>query len=129
MRTHTGYRVFGPQATHYVSFIQKSKTVGLTLKEIKWILELARKGENPCPQAMKWADAKAKAIDQQIRTLNALQERLGEFRRICSTSSVGTCSRPGELCCLIEDLPNQTNGGNHAKTVRDRSRAGSNTSG
>lgn len=33
-------------------------------------------------------------------------ERLRRFRRICSVSSVTTCAREEELCCLIEDLPN-----------------------
>jgi DNA-binding transcriptional MerR regulator len=57
-RTHTGYRVFDPQATHYVDFIQKAKTVGLTLKEAKQLLELARRGKNPCPQGVSWIDEK-----------------------------------------------------------------------
>jgi DNA-binding transcriptional MerR regulator len=121
-RTHTGYRVFDSRTAHYIDFIQKSKTVGLTLRETKGILELARKGKNPCPQVVKWVDEKAMAVEQQILTLKALQKRLSEFRHICSTSSVMTCSRPGELCCLIEDLPNPTNGGNHAKAIRARSR-------
>jgi MerR family Zn(II)-responsive transcriptional regulator of zntA len=129
-RTHTGYRVFDPQTTHYVDFIQKSKTVGLTLKEVKRVLELARKGKNPCPEVVKWVDEKAMAVEQQIQTLKALQKRLNEFRHICSTSSVMTCSRPGELCCLIEDLPNpKSNGGNHAKVVRARSRRVNNLNG
>jgi DNA-binding transcriptional MerR regulator len=125
MRTHTGYRVFDPQITQYIEFIQKAKTVGLTLKEAKRLMELARKGKNPCPQVVKWADEKALAVEQQIRTLKALQRRLNEFRRICSTSSVMTCFRRGEMCCLIEDLPNPNNGGSHAKAVHHRNRAAS----
>lgn len=46
-RTHTGYRVFDPHATHYVDFIWKAKTVGLTLKEAKELLELATQGQEP----------------------------------------------------------------------------------
>lgn len=121
-RTHAGYRVFDSQVTHYVDFIQKSKTVGLTLKETKRVLDLARKGKNPCPQVVEWVDEKVMAVEQQIRTLKALQKRLGEFRQICSSSSVMSCFRPGEMCCLIEDLPNLKNGGSYAKTVRNRSR-------
>lgn len=34
-RTHTGYRVFGPEAIHYIDFILKAKSVGLTLSEMK----------------------------------------------------------------------------------------------
>ena len=127
MRTHTGYRVFDPQITQYIEFIQKAKTVGLTLKEAKRLMELARKGKNPCPQVVKWADEKAMAVEEQIRTLKALKKRLNEFRYICSTYYVMTCFRTGEMCCLIEDLPNPTNGGGNAKAVRNRSRTAGNT--
>jgi DNA-binding transcriptional MerR regulator len=54
MRTHTGYRVFDSQITHYIDFIQKAKTVGLTLKKAKRLVELSRMGKNPCPQLVKW---------------------------------------------------------------------------
>jgi DNA-binding transcriptional MerR regulator len=128
-RTHTGYRVFDPQATHYVDFIQKAKTVGLTLKEAKRLLELARRGKNPCPQVMSWIDEKAVAVERQIRTLRVLQQRLDEFRRACSTPGALNCFRAGELCCLIEDLPNSNNGGSHAKAIRTRNRAPGDTGG
>jgi hypothetical protein len=114
--------VFDPQITRYIEFIQRAKTVGLSLKEMKRLLELARKGKNPCPQVMKWADDKAIAVDQQIRTLRALQQRLGEFRNMRPPSYAVMCFRPGEMCCLIEDLPNPQNGGSHAKAVPHRSR-------
>jgi DNA-binding transcriptional MerR regulator len=123
MRTHTGYRVFDPKVVHYINFIQKSKTVGLTLSEAKRVLEFARKGKNPCPQVVKWIDDKAVLVEERLGALKALQKRLKEFRRICSSSSVLTCFRPGELCCLIEDLPNPTKGGSHEKVLRDRSHA------
>ena len=129
MRTHTGYRVFDSQITHYIDFILKAKTVGLTLKEAKRLLELAHEGRNPCPQVVKWVDEKATAVEQQIRTLKALQKRLSDFRHICSTSSVMTCFRPGEMCCLIEDLPNPNNGGSHAKAVRHRNGAAGHSGG
>ena len=122
-RTHTGYRVFDPQVGHYIDFIQRAKTVGLTLKETKRLLELAHKGHNPCPQVMKWIDEKAVAVGRQIRALKALQKRLHAFQRAWSTPASQDCFRRGELCCLIEDLPNPRNGGSHAKAVPTRSRA------
>ena len=123
MRTHTGYRVFDPKVVHYINFIQKSKTVGLTLREARRVLELARKGKNPCPEVVKWIDDKAAQVEERIGGLKALQERLREFRHICSSTSVLTCFRPGELCCLIEDLPNSTDGGSYEKPIRNRRHA------
>lgn len=121
-RTHSGYRVFDPKVVQYIEFIQKSKMVGFTLSEAKRVLDLAGKGKNPCPDVVKWIDHKAAQVEEQIGSLKALQRRLKEFRRICSSTSVLTCFRPGELCCLIECLPNP-NGGSHEKTVHNRSHA------
>jgi len=128
-RTHTGYRMFDAQIAHHIAFIQKAKTVGLTLNEMRRLLELARKGKNPCPEVVKWTDKRAAAVERQIGELKALHKRLSDFRHTCSTSSVLTCFRPGEMCCLIEDLPNPNNGGGHAKAVRARSRAAGNVRG
>ena len=68
---------------------------------------------------MRWIDEKDRAVEQQIHSLRALQRRLRCFRRICSLSSVTTCEREEELCCLIEDLPNPqlVKGDGHEKAL------------
>jgi len=118
-RTHTGYRIFGADANHYIEFILKAKSVGLTLSEMKRVIEFARQGKNPCPEVVHWIDEKDKALDQQVHSLRALQRRLRQFRRICSVSYVTTCAREEELCCLIEDLPNpqSAKGDGHEKAL------------
>ena len=63
-RTHTGYRMFDTQIAHRIAFIPKAKTVGLTLKEMRRLLELARKGKNPCPEVAKWTDKTAAAVER-----------------------------------------------------------------
>src|SRR2546428_5102025 len=96
-----------------------SKSVGLTLSEMKRVIEFARQGKNPCPEVVKWIDEKDRAVEHQIHSLRALQRRLRRFRRICSVSSVTTCAREEELCCLIEDLPNPqlAKGDGHEKAL------------
>ncbi len=118
-RTHTGYRVFAPEVMRYIEFIQKAKTVGLTLSEMKRAIELAERGENPCPELMQWLDARDKVLEQQIHSLRALRQRLRSFRDLCSTNDVSGCAREKELCCLIEDLLNSRlrKGNDHEKTV------------
>lgn len=102
-RTHTGYRVFGSDATRHVRFIRKSKSVGLTLTEIKKLLDLARRGKNPCPELVKWLDAKSNVVDQQIRAVRQLRLRIRQLQKLVEVS-LSNCARPDELCCLIEDL-------------------------
>ncbi len=105
-RTHTGYRIFAADTDHYVEFILKAKSVGLTLSEMRQVLEMARQGENPCPAVVEWIDEKERAAERQIRSLRALQRRLRRFRGSYSVSTAATCARDDELCCLLEDLPN-----------------------
>lgn len=116
-RTHTGYRLFTPEAARHVHFILKCKSVGLTLREMKQLLEMARDGRNPCPAVMQWIDNKARLVEQQLQSLRAMQRRLAQFRR--AGSSVTSCAKEDELCCLIEDLqhPDEKKGVRYAKTV------------
>lgn len=129
-RSHTGYRLFGPEAERYVEFVRKSKSVGLTLKEMRRVLELARRGENPCPEVMAWVREKSRGLTRQIRALEELKRHLDRVRREWSHRSAESCFGADELCCLIEGLPrmNVKGGQCHAQTVRARNRATGNGS-
>jgi MerR family transcriptional regulator, copper efflux regulator len=118
-RTHTGYRIFAPEVMRYIDFILKAKTVGLTLSEMRRVIEVAHDGANPCPEVMQWLDDKDKALERQIQSLRGLRQRLRRFRHLCSANDVLTCAREKELCCLIEDLPNSRlmKGNGDEKTV------------
>lgn len=103
-RSHTGYRVFDSESLRYVSFIRKSKAIGLTLAEMREILRLARTGRCPCPEVVHWTQAKEKSIAEQVRELSVLLRRLKRIRAEWSRES---CSRGkcGEICYLVEELP------------------------
>ena len=104
-RSHTGYRLFPPEAATSVLFIRKAKSVGLSLREISKAMHLARNGGNPCPEVARWAGQKAAMVEQQIQALSALRSRLRHFSRVWSRKM--SCPRvgPEEICCLIEQLP------------------------
>ena len=124
-RGHTGYRVFDPAALRYVTFIQNSKAIGLTLGEMQEILHLARSGRCPCPEVFEWTQARAKSVAEQIRELSALLVRLKRIEREwkkCSCSS-GEC---GSVCRLVADLPEckSAGGKNNAKNHADASCCG-----
>jgi MerR family copper efflux transcriptional regulator len=48
-RTQIGHRIFVADANRYIEFIRKAKSVGLTLSEMKRVIEFARQGKSPCP--------------------------------------------------------------------------------
>lgn len=103
-RSHTGYRLFDPESLRYIGFIKKSKALGLTLAEMREILRLARTGRCPCPEVIEWADGKIKSLEEQIKSLSGLLDRLQQIRgrwpdERCPPDQ---CS---QVCSLIEELP------------------------
>ncbi len=103
-RTQTGYRIFGSDALRYVKFVQKSKEMGPSLREMTRVLEVARKGQSPCPEVERLVEQKLEMLERQIRSLRELQRRL---RCICEDREKPQASkdRSKELCCLIAGLP------------------------
>lgn len=49
-RTSAGYRLYGPKDADHLRFILKARGIGLTLNEIRDILNLRQNGKQPCEQ-------------------------------------------------------------------------------
>lgn len=114
-RTHTGYRIFAVEVVQYVEFVRKSKAMGLSLRQMRRVLDVARTGRSPCPEVEQWIRAGLVRVEEQIRELRSLEHRL----RILSS---GFCDdergvdRSGQLCSLIVGLPEE-------KKFQERNRA------
>jgi len=105
IRSHTGYRFFAPETVRQVEFIQKAKSIGLTLGEIAEVLKLAKGGQDPCSEVARWVEGKIVALEEQIEFLVGLRRRLEHFRRQASAKLPCPPMKPSEICCLIEGLP------------------------
>lgn len=103
-RTHTGYRLFDRDAMQYVEFIRKSKEMGLSLRQTKRVLKLARTGQSPCTEVEQWIERKLEILGMQIRSLRTLQRRLRCISRSCTDPATAK-DRSKELCSLIVGLP------------------------
>ncbi|MGH9405175.1 MAG: MerR family DNA-binding protein [Terriglobia bacterium] len=128
VRTRSGYRMFDPESVRYVAFIRKAKAIGLTLAEMREVLRLARTGQCPCPEVLRWTDARVRTLDEQIRALTSLRRRLKRIQRQWPQAA---CSEDqcGDICTLIDGLPEFTKGDQtHAKVLdgscQRRDRAG-----
>jgi MerR family copper efflux transcriptional regulator len=122
-RTHTGYRMFDQESVRYAGFICNAKTIGLTLAEMREVLRLARTGRCPCPEVLRWTDQKVKTLEDQIKSLSALLRRLKRIQRLWTQSK---CSEDqcGDVCTLIDGLPEFTKGGMpHAKILAGHQRS------
>jgi MerR family copper efflux transcriptional regulator len=97
LRGVNGYRTYSDDAVKLLLFVKRAQSLGITLKEIKPLLNLANQGQQPCSHVKQLARNHLREIDDKIRELQALREEL----RILLKRSAG---RPhaNEVCPLIE---------------------------
>lgn len=105
-RTEAGYRLFTDHDLGVLRFIRQAKTLGLTLAEIRDILDLQRDGAAPCTRVTELLDARIAEIDRTLADLRALRRSLATAR-----SSARESQRRGEaavVCRIIETTPPTT---------------------
>src|SRR5262249_11254257 len=87
-------------------FVRKSKSVGLTLQQMKRVLDVARSGRSPCPEVEQWVMVRLADLRKQIRALQKVERRL----KILSSNFVNrgnAADRSRGLCSLIMGLPEE----------------------
>ncbi|MEU4361956.1 MerR family DNA-binding protein [Promicromonospora sp. NPDC023987] len=94
-RSGAGYRDYDTHAIDRVRFILRGRTVGLTLAQIREILDLRDTGAAPCDHVQRTLDQQLTALEQQIAELTALRETINSLRRRNVESS--TC-QPETIC-------------------------------
>ena len=75
-RTAKGYRVYGPDDVERLRFVRDAQATGLTLIEIKSILELKGQGERSCEHTRSLIHRQIDDIDAQIHRLEHARREL-----------------------------------------------------
>ncbi len=75
-RTAGGYRSYGPEVLERLDFIRQSKASGLTLNEIRSILEIKDAGGRSCDHTRSLLAEHLQALDAKIDELLAAREEL-----------------------------------------------------
>lgn len=96
-RGPNGYRIYGDDAIKMLLFVKRAQSFGITLKEIKPLLDLASQGQQPCSQVKQLARNHLREVNQKIRELEALQSELRTLLRRKVRQS-----HAHEVCPLIE---------------------------
>ncbi|NDJ16196.1 heavy metal-responsive transcriptional regulator [Myxacorys almedinensis] len=78
-RSQAGYRLFRPLVIERLGFIKRAQSLGLSLTEVKDILEVHDQGQLPCDRVKQQIHGKVQTIDQQIRQLQALRAELQDL--------------------------------------------------
>jgi DNA-binding transcriptional MerR regulator len=91
-RTRGGHRKYGRRDVDRLHFIQRAKSVGFSLKEIRVLSRLreADPGES-CEEAMELAHRKLGEIDAKLGELHTMRDTLAEFIRGCPGKDIAHC--------------------------------------
>jgi DNA-binding transcriptional MerR regulator len=101
-RLENGYRDYSPVATKRLEFIRSAQAIGLSLGEIRSILEFRDRGKVPCVHVAELIERKTREISKQIE---ALKKRRSEFERLARKArrlSPRDCAK-ANVCHIIED--------------------------
>ncbi|MGP3923916.1 heavy metal-responsive transcriptional regulator [Streptomyces sp. 8N616] len=102
-RTAAGYRTYTDDAVAVLGFIRRAQALGLSLKEIKRILDLQRHGQQPCDLVIGLLDEHLAQVDQRIADLQALKKTLQDARHVADQAAGR--GEPGVICPIIESTP------------------------
>ncbi|HWP60831.1 MAG TPA: heavy metal-responsive transcriptional regulator [Candidatus Acidoferrales bacterium] len=80
-RGANGYRTYSDEAIRLLLFLKRAQALGITLKEIKPLLELAVNGRRPCSHVKQLAKNHLREIEAKIRELQMLQRELRALLR------------------------------------------------
>jgi DNA-binding transcriptional MerR regulator len=90
-RSEGGYRLYGPEEVARLRFVQRAKLLGLTLEEIREMVELAARcneGEL-VPRLEEVLEAKLEETERKIDELSAFRQNLLYYRKRASALSAG----------------------------------------
>jgi len=96
-RRPNGYRIYTEDAVKLLLFVRRAQSLGVTLKEIKPLLNLASQGRQPCTHVKQLARNHLQEIDQKIRELQTLRNELRTLLRRKAAQVQGN-----EVCPIIQ---------------------------
>ncbi len=96
-----GYRCFSTVDLHRVEFIRRAQRLGLTIGDIKIILETAEHGDVPCDQVKSLVEQRLASMQERIADLKATESRV--IKALDAWENMDDLTPlDGELCPLIE---------------------------
>ncbi|TVP66658.1 MAG: heavy metal-responsive transcriptional regulator [Nodularia sp. (in: Bacteria)] len=98
-RTEGGFRQFSIDVLTRLAFIKRAQSLGLSLEEIRDILQVYDQGQPPCGEIKEKLEEKLSQIDSQIAQLLTLRAEIGELL-------AGWNNKPGKqedtICPIIQ---------------------------
>jgi len=79
LRSESGYRLFETQVLERLAFIKRAQALGLTLMDVKEILQIHDQGQLPCGEVKHHLQAKIQEITEQIDALVQQRSQLNSI--------------------------------------------------
>lgn len=99
-RTASGYRDYTPEAVSRLAFIRDAQGAGLTLAEIRSVLDIRDSGEAPCGHVTTLIGERLADIERRMAELCQTRTALRELARRAAVTDPDTCSA-GEICTIL----------------------------
>jgi DNA-binding transcriptional MerR regulator len=98
-RTGSGYRDYDPAVVERLEFIRAGQAVGLTLRELRQVLQIRDRGESPWSHVTALLDARIHEVDERLEDLERLRRDLSTLRERAIAFDPSEC--PPESVCRI----------------------------
>ena len=96
-RTSSGYRDYPHDTVARLHFIRRSRSAGLTLAQIRDILNLRDAGKAPCQHVKQLLAARLAELNRQITDLQLLRATVAELRTAAIVVEPASCD-PTNVC-------------------------------
>lgn len=94
-RTTGGYRDYNDDAVDRLDFIRRGRAAGLTLKQIREVIDIRDTGTAPCAHVQGVLDVRLTDLDRQIADLVALRESVAHLRDDAAHANPADCHPEG----------------------------------
>lgn len=90
-RTTSGYRDYDPTVISRLEFIRHAQAGGLSLSQIRQVLEISDGGDAPCAHVAGFVVQRLADVDARIAELHATRLRLQELARRAAAQDPADC--------------------------------------
>lgn len=103
-RTAAGYRTYDSSALGRLNFIRRARHLGLSLAEIREVIQLAKSRRAPCCRVRELLGEKLNELNEKIEELTRFRDQLRRFMKELSTMP-DQADTSQQVCALIEVAP------------------------
>ena len=90
-RTSGGQRRYGQELQRRLLFIRHARDLGFVIEDIRSLLDLASRPDQPCASVDAIAKAHLVSIDEKIARLTALRAEVARMLKECATERIAEC--------------------------------------